>query len=95
MKNYKIGIFTALMMISIPQTNAQKSEGVAQTPPMGWNSWNKFACDINEDLNKEIAGAIVESGLKDVGYIFINVIDCWLGEIDWLAVMHSTDDKFI
>ena len=52
------------ILISI--TTAQKSETkLAQTPPMGWNSWNLFQCDINENLIKEIADAIVETGMKE------------------------------
>ena len=57
--------------------SAQKWEGVADTPPMGWNSWNKFACDINEELIREIADAMVDSGLADAGYLYINLDDCW------------------
>lgn len=42
--------------------------GVGNTPAMGWNSWNAFYCDINEALIKEVARAIVDSGLRDAGY---------------------------
>lgn len=52
------------------------------TPPMGWSSWNTFACDINEELIKTIADEMVASGLKDAGYIYINLDDCWHGERD-------------
>ncbi|MBB4688655.1 NPCBM/NEW2 domain-containing protein [Amycolatopsis jiangsuensis] len=54
---------------------AQQAAG--QTPPMGWNSWNKFGCDINEDLIRETADALVASGLKDAGYQYVNIDDCW------------------
>lgn len=47
------------------------------TPPMGWNSWNKFHCDISETLVLEIADAMVSSGMKDAGYQYINLDDCW------------------
>lgn len=57
--------------------SAQKWEGLAETPPMGWNSWNKFACEINEQLIREIADAMVDTGLADAGYIYINLDDCW------------------
>lgn len=46
-------------------------------PPMGWNSWNKFGCNINEELIRETADAIVSSGLKDAGYQYVNIDDCW------------------
>ena len=51
--------------------------GVALTPPMGWSSWNLFATHISEDLIKEIADAMDKSGLKDAGYIYVNIDDCW------------------
>ncbi len=44
---------------------------------MGWNSWNHFACDISEDLIKETADAIQNSGLQKLGYEYVNLDDCW------------------
>jgi alpha-galactosidase len=55
------------MLIFVPVLHAQKFEGLALTPPMGWNSWNKFGCDVSEKLIKEIADALVASGMKDAG----------------------------
>jgi len=57
--------------------SAQKFENLAQTPPMGWNSWNKYACDVNEALIAGMADAMVSSGMKDVGYDYIVIDDCW------------------
>ena len=51
--------------------------GVAMTPPMGWSSWNLFHNKISEDLIKEIADAMVDSGLADAGYQYVNIDDCW------------------
>ncbi len=51
--------------------------GLAATPPMGWNSWNKFACNVSEDLIKHAADAMVRTGMKDAGYEFIVIDDCW------------------
>ena len=64
---------------------AQKFEGLALTPPMGWNSWNKFACNVNEQLIRETADAMVSSGLKGVGYRYIIIDDCWHGKRDSLG----------
>jgi alpha-galactosidase len=50
---------------------------LAKTPPMGWNSWNKFACDVSETLIKEIADAMVSTGMKAAGYQYIVIDDCW------------------
>ena len=47
---------------------------------MGWNTWNKFQCGINEDLIKESADLIVKLGLADLGYKYVNVDDCWMTE---------------
>jgi len=51
--------------------------GLAQTPPMGWNSWNKFGCNVDEKLIKEIADALVSAGMKDAGYHYLVIDDCW------------------
>ena len=53
------------------------SANLALTPPMGWNSWNKFACNVSEDLIKGMADAVVKSGMKDAGYVYVNIDDCW------------------
>jgi len=73
---------------------AQKFDGLAKTPPMGWNSWNNFACDVNEKLIKETADAIVASGMKDAGYIYINIDDCWHGKRDSLGFIHPDAQRF-
>ena len=51
--------------------------GVARTPPMGWNSWNTFGCNINETLIRQMADAMVSSGMRDLGYQYVVVDDCW------------------
>jgi len=51
--------------------------GLALTPPMGWNSWNRFRCDVSEQLIRETADALVSSGMKDAGYEYIVIDDCW------------------
>jgi alpha-galactosidase len=51
--------------------------GLAPTPPMGWNSWNKFQCNITADFVKQVADGMVSSGMKDAGYEYVNIDDCW------------------
>jgi alpha-galactosidase len=51
--------------------------GLALTPPMGWNSWNKFGCQINEQVIRETAEAMVSSGMKNAGYQYVVIDDCW------------------
>jgi len=53
------------------------SDVLAKTPPMGWNSWNKFACNVSESLIRETADAMVSTGMADAGYAYIVVDDCW------------------
>jgi alpha-galactosidase len=60
------------------QLFAQKFENLAPTPPMGWNSWNTFQTNINEELVKGIADVMVASGMKDAGYTYIVLDDGWM-----------------
>jgi alpha-galactosidase len=71
-------LFTAIIAMACASAYAQKFEGLAQTPPMGWNSWNTFAVEINEQLVKDIADLFVTLGLKDVGYEYIVIDDGWM-----------------
>ncbi|HEY3558680.1 MAG TPA: NPCBM/NEW2 domain-containing protein [Kribbella sp.] len=50
---------------------------LAPTPPMGWNSWNTFNCNINEQLIRDAADALVTSGMAAAGYQYVNIDDCW------------------
>ena len=56
--------------------------GLAKTPPMGWNSWNKFAGRVDDASVRGMADAIVSSGMKDAGYIYVNIDDTWEGPRD-------------
>lgn len=73
---------------------AEKFAGLALTPPMGWNSWNRFACDVSEELIRESADAMVASGMKDAGYEYVNVDDCWHGERDADGFIRPDPDRF-
>ncbi|XP_047320630.1 alpha-galactosidase-like [Impatiens glandulifera] len=50
---------------------------MSRTPQMGFNTWNRFYCDVNETLIKETADALVSSGLSKLGYTYVNIDDCW------------------
>lgn len=67
--------FVALVAVFSKAFAAEEVRIVA--PQMGWNSWNKFACNISESLIKETADALVSTGLKDLGYVYMNLDDCW------------------
>src|SRR5437016_13961139 len=51
--------------------------GLARTPPMGWNSWNHFGCDVSAQLVRETADAIVASGMRDAVDQYVVIDDCW------------------
>ncbi|KAK4595371.1 hypothetical protein RGQ29_013718, partial [Quercus rubra] len=53
------------------------ANGLGLTPPMGWNSWNHFNCKVDEKVIKETADALVSTGLAKLGYIYVNIDDCW------------------
>lgn len=73
---------------------SQKFQGLALTPPMGWNSWNTFGCNVDEQLIREMADAMVASGMKDAGYQYIVIDDCWQGERDSLGFIHPDPQRF-
>ncbi|HWA95310.1 MAG TPA: glycoside hydrolase family 27 protein [Terracidiphilus sp.] len=81
---------STLALFALPMASAQK---VAQTPPMGWNSWNYFADKVTDQDIRNAADEIVASGMKDAGYIYINIDDTWEGERDANGVLH-TNSKF-
>jgi alpha-galactosidase len=74
--NKKLSIFL-LILIMCSGVFAQKTPNLALTPPMGWNSWNKFGCDINEKVIKEMADAMVSTGMSKLGYEYVVIDDCW------------------
>jgi len=76
------------------QASAQSFDELAQTPPMGWNSWNKFGCDVSEPLIKEIADAMVASGMKDAGYEYIVIDDCWQVDRDEKGNIIADPERF-
>ena len=66
-----------LLLCLVTTACAQKFDGLALTPPMGWNTWNTFAVDIHESLIRETADAMVANGLRDAGYTYIVIDDAW------------------
>jgi hypothetical protein len=81
-----IQLNTALLLVCscffllglLPVEKTDKSEGLALTPPMGWNSWNIFEVNINEKNIKETADAMVSSGMRDAGYQYLVLDDGWM-----------------
>ncbi len=83
-----------VILLCFPAVNAQKFDKLALTPPMGWNSWNKFGCDVDENLIRETANAMVASGMKDAGYQYVVIDDCWHGTRDKLGFIQPDPIRF-
>ncbi len=77
-----------------PDAPGAKWEHLADTPQMGWSSWNKFQTNINETLIKDIADRMVSLGLVDAGYVYLNLDDGWHGERDERGFIHEDPEKF-
>jgi alpha-galactosidase len=88
----RIGL-VALLLVA-PAAFAQKFQGLATTPQMGWNSWNKFGCNVSEQLIRETADAMVSSGMRAAGYQYINIDDCWHGERDARGFITADKTRF-
>ncbi|MBD8881157.1 alpha-galactosidase [Rhodanobacter sp. 7MK24] len=65
-----------------PPQPPRQPNGLALTPPMGWNSWNHFGCNIDERTIRAAADAMASSGMKDAGYQYVVIDDCWHGPRD-------------
>jgi hypothetical protein len=72
---------------------ALKPQEIAATPPMGWNSWNHFRDKVDDATIRAQAEAMVSSGMRDAGYMYINIDDTWEGERDSSGIIHS-NSKF-
>ena len=71
-------ISLGLMMLVSLVVLGQKFEGLALTPPMGWNSWNTFQTRISDQLVRETADLLVSSGMRDAGYTYLVLEDGWM-----------------
>ncbi len=89
----KVGALTSALLLPMVAF-AQKDPNLAKTPPMGWNSWNKFQCNLNEQMVREIADAMVATGMRDAGYEYVVMDDCWHGKRDSLGFIQPNPEHF-
>jgi alpha-galactosidase len=86
-------VLTSLTAVSQTTASAQAPlaphQVVAQTPPMGWNSWNFFAEKVTDKDIRDAADQLVATGMKDAGYVYVNIDDTWEGQRDADGVLHS------
>ncbi|MDI3255456.1 MAG: glycoside hydrolase family 27 protein [Bacillota bacterium] len=80
------------LLVASLVVQAQSSQ-LAATPPMGWNSWNHFAERVTDADVRAAADALVSSGMRDAGYIYVNIDDTWEGTRDASGVIHP-NSKF-
>ncbi|MCK9437470.1 MAG: alpha-galactosidase, partial [Synergistaceae bacterium] len=101
----RIVLFISIVISSVLATpaSAQRSRlsadfpkwgNIANTPQMGWSSWNFFMTEIDENLIKSTADKMVELGLVDAGYVYLNLDEGWHGERDENGFIHEDRGKF-
>jgi alpha-galactosidase len=78
----------ALLLCAVPAFSQGKT---AATPPMGWNSWNHFANHVTDADVRSAADMLVSTGMRDAGYVYVNVDDTWQGTRDAQGLLHSNE----
>ncbi len=81
-------------LVSLPMPAPVKYNGLAKTPQMGWNSWNRFRNQVSDKMVREIADAMVSTGMRDAGYIYVNIDDTWEGAHRDANGNITTNNKF-
>jgi alpha-galactosidase len=93
-----LGGFRSIVLVSCPSSSVPAhavDNGLARTPPMGWNSWIHFHCaDLNENLVRQTADAITANGMKDAGYQYVVLDDCWQSSRDAEGNIVADQAKF-
>jgi alpha-galactosidase len=72
-------VAATLFAVPVPASGSPVVAATAPSaaPPMGWNSWNRFGCNINEQVIRGAADGLIASGMRDAGYEYVNIDDCW------------------
>jgi alpha-galactosidase len=94
LKAVRATVAVVLLGAATPPVMAAAGDGLALTPPMGWNSWNKFGCGVSEKLIRETADAMVATGLKEAGYQYLVIDDCWQVKRDEKGKIVADPDRF-
>ena len=88
-----VGLALSLFLL-LTTPLAWAGDGLARTPPMGWNSWNKFGCNVSEKLIRATADALVTSGMKAAGYEYVVIDDCWQVRRDAAGRIVADPERF-
>ena len=78
----RAALITGFLALVVAGPLAGQGSSLAATPPMGWNSWNHFRDKVDDATIRAQAEAMVKSGMRDAGYVYINIDDTWEGERD-------------
>ncbi|HEY2848932.1 MAG TPA: alpha-galactosidase [Gemmatimonadaceae bacterium] len=89
-----VAVAAAILVLSAARTNPPHDNGLARTPPMGWNSWNHFGCNVSASLIREVADAMAANGMRDAGYQYITIDDCWQVARDAKGVIVADSARF-
>ena len=87
-------LFLNAAALLTPSAVSQTSSLLAPTPPMGWNSWNKFGCNVSDKLIRELPDAVVSSGMQAAGYQYVNIDDCWQVSRDAQGTIVADPQRF-
>ena len=90
----RLASVAALSILAFSLGGTKLDNRLARTPPMGWNSWNHFGCDVSERLIEEEADAIAASGMRDAGYRYVVIDDCWQTARDARGVIVADSARF-
>lgn len=87
----RIALCVMAIGLALALPAAAQDSTLAATPPMGWNSWNHFACKVSDAVVRGAADAIASNGMKAAGYVYVNIDDCWQGKRDAEGVIHPNE----
>lgn len=91
MKSRSLVVTLSLVFLSGFVLRGQ-SDHLALTPPMGWNSWNAVECHVSDALIRAQADMIASNGMREAGYLYVNIDDCWEGKRDASGVIHPNSN---
>ena len=81
----------ALILSAASNAPAAQDNQLARTPPMGWNDWYQYECKVTDSIIRANADALVNTGMKAAGYIYVNIDDCWQGKRDEKGFIHPNE----
>ena len=87
-------VAVASSSIGAARAEHRHDNGLARTPPMGWNSWNHFGCDVSAKLIRDVADAMAANGMRDAGYQYVTIDDCWQVSRDANGVIVADSARF-